>query len=95
MVLNFANRSENFQWQHLDFSQSDECFVWQNITLVSKKTKNNIELKTRCRSSRSQMFFIIGVLKNFANFTGQAPVSESLFNEVAGMKAYNFIEKRF
>ena len=40
------------------------------------------------------MFFIIGVLKNFANFTGQAPVSESLFNEVAGMKAYNFIEKR-
>ena len=28
-------------------------------------------IKNRCRSSRSQMFFKIGVLKNFAMFTGK------------------------
>ena len=31
------------------------------------------------RSSRSQMFFIIGALKNFAILKGKAPVPESLF----------------
>ena len=28
-------------------------------------------IKNRCRSSRSQMFFKIGVTKNFAMFTGK------------------------
>ena len=39
-----------------------------------------------CRSSRSQMFLKIDVLKNFASFTSFAslPVLESLFNKVAG-----------
>ena len=36
------------------------------------------------RSSPSQMFFIIGVLTNFANLNKKAPVLESLFNKVAG-----------
>ena len=36
------------------------------------------------RSSRSQMFFKIGVLKNFANFIG-TPVFESLFNKVTSL----------
>ena len=34
------------------------------------------------RSNRSQIFFKIGVLKNFANFTGKH-LFDSLFNEVA------------
>ena len=45
-------------------------------------------IKTKSRSSRSQMFFKIGVLKNFA------PVLESIIDNVAGLKAYNFIKKR-
>ena len=34
------------------------------------------------RSSRSQIFFKIDVLKNFANFIGKKPVLESLPNTV-------------
>ena len=36
----------------------------------------------KCRKSRSQMFFEIGVLKNISNFTGK------------NLKACNFIKKR-
>ena len=55
----------------------------------------NIEPRERnYKSSRSQIFFKIGVLKNFANFTGKAPVLESSFNKVAGLKTCNFIKKR-
>ena len=43
--------------------------------------------------SSLQIFFKIGVLKNFANFTGKHPWLESLFNTVAGLKACNFIPK--
>ena len=43
------------------------------------------------------MFFKIGALKDFANFTGKTPALESLFqkvNEVAGSRACNVIKKR-
>ena len=40
------------------------------------------------------MFFKIGVLKNFAKFHKTTPVLESLFNKVAGLKAYTCIRKR-
>ena len=39
------------------------------------------------------MFFKIGVLKNFANFTGKH-LLESLFIKAAGLKACNFNKKR-
>ena len=46
------------------------------------------------RSSRSQMFFKVGVLKNFAKFSGERTAAlESLFNKVAGLRACNFIKK--
>ena len=55
------------------------------------------------------MFFKVGVLNSFANLPGistpfytstpfnftPTPVLESLINEVAGLKAWNFIKKRF
>ena len=37
------------------------------------------------------MLFKIGVFKNFARKT---PVLESLFNNITGMKAWNFLKKR-
>ena len=40
-----------------------------------------------------QMFFKIGVLKNFAK-SQKTPVLEFLFNKVADLKACNFIKKR-
>ena len=45
------------------------------------------------KSFSSQMFFKIGVLKNFGIFTGK-PVLGPLFNKVAGLNACNFIKKR-
>ena len=39
------------------------------------------------------MLFKIGVLKKFAIFTGRHLMLESLFNEVAGLKASNFIRR--
>ena len=38
------------------------------------------------RNSRSQMFFKIGVLKNFAVFTGKRPCWSLLYDKVAGLK---------
>ena len=47
------------------------------------------------KSSRSQMFFKKGVLKNFAMFTGKHLCwMESPLNKVAGLKACSFIKKR-
>ena len=46
------------------------------------------------RSSRSQMFFKIGILKNLRNFTGKHMWLQCLFNKVAALMAYNFIWKR-
>ena len=46
------------------------------------------------RSSRSQIVFKIGVLKNLRNFTGKDLCWESLFNKVAYLMACNFTEKR-
>ena len=45
------------------------------------------------RSSRSQMFFKIGVLKNFVILI-VIHLCWSLFNKVAGLQACNFIKKR-
>ena len=44
----------------------------------------------KLRNSLSQMFLKLGVLKNFANFTGKRLCwsrAESLFNKVTGLKA--------
>ena len=45
------------------------------------------------KSNRSQMFFKIGVLKNFAIFTGKR-LRWITFNKVAGLEDCNFITKR-
>ena len=45
--------------------------------------------------TRSKMFFKIGALKNFANFTGKHLCwMESLFNKVAGLKRSATLLKR-
>ena len=48
---------------------------------------------TTIRTSRSQMFFEIGVLK-VCNIHRKTPVLESLFSKVASLEAYKFIKKR-
>ena len=43
-----------------------------------------LEKVARCKSSRSQLFFKIGVLKNFANFTGKHLCLSLFLNKVTG-----------
>ena len=47
------------------------------------------------RSSRLQMFFKIGVLKNCANFTGKHLCWSLFLKNSCSLKACNFIIKRF
>ena len=55
----------------------------------------SVTMALNSRSSRSQIFFKLGVLKNLEIFTGKYLCwNLSLFNEIAGLKAYNFIKKR-
>ena len=39
------------------------------------------------------MYFKIGALKNFANFTGKIHVLESLFEKASGPQACKFVKK--
>ena len=49
---------------------------------------------TTTRSSRSQMFFEIGILRIFCNTHRKTPVLESLLNKVVSLEASHFIRKR-
>ena len=51
-------------------------------------------LSRHTRSSRSQMFFKIGVLKNFRKFHRKTPILESLSIKVTGLRTWNDIIKR-
>ena len=55
----------------------------------------SIQQQLRYRGSLSQMFFKIGVLKNFAIFTGKHLCwSLFLIKLIKGLKSCNFIKKR-
>ena len=62
-------------------------------TTSENKLTNSFSDPLKCRSRCLQMFFKMGVLKNFANFTGKH-LRWSLFSEVACLRACNFIIKR-
>ena len=53
----------------------------------------SMQYVTTIRTSRSQMFFEIGVLK-VCNIHRETPVLEPLFSKVANLEAYKFIKKR-
>ena len=57
----------------------------------NKYTKQVLRL---VKSSHSQMFFKMCVLKNFGKFHRKAHELESLFNKVAGLKAFNFTKTK-
>ena len=49
---------------------------------VIRENSCMLEVAATIRNSCSQMFFKIGVLKNFAIFTGKTPMLESFFNKI-------------
>ena len=63
------------------------------IRLLNNFIHFSMQYITTIRTSRSQMFFEIGVLK-VCNIYRKRPVLESLFSKVASMEAYKFIKKR-
>ena len=61
---------------------------------LNKLDDNNQLVTTSLRRNCSQMFFKIGVLKNFAIFTGKPLCLSLIFNKIAGLQPCNFIKKR-
>ena len=91
----FSKLNVNFTVYHnIKFQLS--CFFklpW-DISVRENFTFQKLKISWKKRSSRLQMFFKIGVLKNFANFT-ESHLCRSLFlNKVAGLKACNFVNER-
>ena len=77
---------------------------YNRVTLCFKRNKRPIRFLnnfiqfsmqyiTTIRTSRTQMFFEIDVIK-VCNIHRKTPALESLFSKVASMKACNFIKKR-
>ena len=66
---------------------------WRPIRFLNNFIQFSMEYVTTIRTSRSQMFFEIGVLK-VCNIHRKTPVLESLFSKVASLEAYKFIKKR-
>ena len=58
-----------------------------------EKVQTNIKGKT-LRSSPSQMFLKVAVLKSFENTIKKTPVLDCIFNKLAGLNACIFIKKR-
>ena len=83
---------------------ADICSLCEEIKHLSEDmsrplTKNDESLiamlqfwKTKDWSSRSQMFFKIGVLKNFSISAGKKPVLEFLFNKMPDLQACSLIK---
>ena len=54
---------------------------------------NHLHQRSFLRKSRSQMFFKIGVSKNFGKSRRKTPVLDSLFNKVAGLSFVTLSKK--
>ena len=62
-------------------------YVWKDYNYASLAVSFSFivhKIKRRYRISSSQIFFKIGVLKNFAKSYWKTPALESLSNKVAG-----------
>ena len=79
----------------LNSTLSEICHYAMILTLCGKiQVRENsfsdrfytvLTIENRIRSSRSQMFFKIGVFKKFRNNHRKIPALESLINKVAGL----------
>ena len=63
------------------------------IRFLNNFIQFSMQYITTIRTSRSQMFFEIGVLK-VCNIHRKTPVLESLISKVASLEAYKFLKKR-
>ena len=61
--------------------------------LMSFAGANRIFALKKFRNSPSQMFYKIGLLKNFKRILRKTPLLESLFNAVAGLRPATALKK--
>ena len=80
-------------WLEIKVSYGNLKNVMNNWTKSIFKHNNEDIITTLNKSSYQRCSIKKAVLNNFAILTGKH-VLESLFNKVAGLKAYNFIKKR-
>ena len=71
----------------------DKAFRKYATNLQERIVKINIWWSNQYTEAAVQMFLKIVVLQNFSNFTGKH-LCRSLFSNVAGLKACNFVKKR-
>ena len=84
--MNFLN--------HLKVTWNNELYLKSFVINPQSGTDNGTFKRITCRSSRSGMFFKIGVFKKFRNIHRKTPVLQSLFDKVAALHASNVIKNR-
>ena len=101
LLCNFIETKLSYGWTPVNILQIcntfflEECLSWTASYFCKLKIRFFRQLsEVICWSSRSQMFFKIGVLKKVFKFHRKAPVLRSLFDKVAGFEACNSIKKR-
>ena len=60
-----------------------------NVKIIETQSVEMLNMNIRERSTLSQMFFKVRVLKNFREFHRKTPVLESLFNKLAGLQFHS------
>ena len=84
-------RVSKIEWFYVSKETKDQS--GRPIRFLNNFIQFSMQYITTIRTSRSQMFFEIGVLK-VCNIHRKTPVLESLFSKVASLEACNFIKKR-
>ena len=90
-VGNVSSKSKFSNERNFTYKSSNKKKKGKRICKELKISVMGVISTTSIKSSRSKMFFKIGVLKNFAIFTGKH-MCKSLF--LIKLKACNFIKKR-
>ena len=100
VILSITQYLRNFNLQishdHICRSVSfSKVFILEPVK-SSKSLRLNfyVVLHSATRSSRSEMFFKIGIPKNFAKFTGKHLCQSHFFDKVAGLRTAILLRKR-
>ena len=83
-------RVSKIEWFYVSKETKDQS--GRPIRFLNNFIQFSMQYITTIRTSRSQMFFEIGVLK-VSNIHKKTLVLESLFSKVASLEAYKFIKK--
>ena len=84
-------RVSKIEWFYISKETKDQS--GKSINFLNNFIQFSVQYITTIRTSRSQMFFEIGVLK-VCNIYRSTPLLESLFSKVASLETYKFVKKR-